>query len=83
MKTHKEILHQLGFTIDGSQHNKLLFENIIRQAMDDYAIQYHEWKVSKIKPLNTQDKECKHEFVAREYFGQPNGTCIECGAMIL
>lgn len=27
-------------------------------------------------------KECKHEFVSREYISQPYGTCVVCGAFV-
>lgn len=30
----------------------------------------------------TDNKDCKHELVVREYIGQPYGTCVECGKTI-
>lgn len=27
-------------------------------------------------------KNCSHEFVYREYFSQPYGTCLECGKTV-
>lgn len=30
-----------------------------------------------------ENKHCLHEFVSREYFSQPYGTCASCGRLVL
>lgn len=39
MKTKEEILHQLGYTINGTYEKKLSFDLIISQAMDEWSKQ--------------------------------------------
>ena len=36
------------------------------------------------KLMERQEKNgsCSHEFVSREYIGQPFGTCVVCGATV-
>ena len=49
MKTPDEIMQDVGIDVKQTKKEKPLFYDSIRRAMDNFADQYAEWKIKKLK----------------------------------
>lgn len=91
LRTPDQILADVGIKVETLKKDKELLYSCIRRAMDDFAEQYHEWKISKANGADKCTESVLHKHIVIDTVCEHHcqtekkitaRICDDCGAVV-